>query len=362
MSESETLARRVLVVDDDPGIGMLLEQLLTGEGHEVRRARDGREALVLAADRPPDLVLLDLDMPRMGGFEVCRQLKCDPRTRLIPVVIITGRSAAEARLRAWELGADDFLTKPFDRASVAARCRSLLRLKSLIDELDSAQAVMFSLARTLEAKSRYTHGHTERVTAYALALAERVGLPAGDREVIRRGAMLHDIGKIAVPDTILEKPGRLTPEEYELVKRHPTEGARIVEPLRSVRDAVPLIRWHHERVDGRGYPDGLVGSTIPLPVRILSVADVYDALASERPYRPALTHDQCLQILRDEANGGGLDPELVRAFCATPAVPLLEMPTPAQGAGVSRWGTPLPTTTPAQPFGPDYPRRGHGPG
>ena len=314
MSTAEISKRQILVVDDDENVARLLERVLTTQGHAVRRAADGFEALALATGVPPDLILLDLDMPRLGGYEVCRAFKSDPRTRLIPVVIITGRSEAEGRLRAWELGADDFLTKPFQVADVAARCKALLRVKDLVDELDSAQTVMFALARTVEAKSLYTQGHTDRVTAYAMALAARIGLPEGVRETLRRGASLHDIGKIAIPDAILDKPGKLTAEEFGIVKKHPDDGARIVEPLKSIRDTIPLIRWHHERLDGRGYPDELFGGAIPLSVRILSVADVYDALASERPYRPAMPHGTCRKVMVEDAAGGGLDPELVEVF------------------------------------------------
>ena len=319
MATAESSARQILVVDDDENVAKLLARILGGQGHAVRRAADGFEALALATALPPDLILLDLEMPRLGGFEVCRAFKSDLRTRLIPVVIVTGRSAAEGRLRAWELGADDFLTKPFQVADVAARCKALLRVKDLVDELDSAQAVMFALARTVEAKSRYTQGHTERVTEYATALAARIGMPENERETLRRGASLHDIGKIGIPDAILDKPGKLTFEEYELVKKHPAEGVRIAEPLKSIRDTIPLIRWHHERLDGRGYPDGLFGAAIPLSVRVLSVADVYDALASERPYRPAMPHDECRRVMVENAAGGGLDPDLVAVFFGSKA-------------------------------------------
>ena len=256
MAIPECPGHQILVVDDDENVSKLLLRLLSAQGHTVRRAADGFEALTMAATQAPDLILLDLDMPRLGGFEVCRAFKSDPLTRLIPIVIITGRSADEGRLRAWELGADDFLTKPFQVADVSARCRALLRVKDLVDELDSAQAVMFALARTVEAKSRYTQGHTERVTGYAMALATHIGLAAGELETLRRGASLHDIGKIAIPDAILDKPGKLTAEEYEIVKKHPADGARIIEPLKSIRDTIPLIRWHHERMDGRGYRTG----------------------------------------------------------------------------------------------------------
>ena len=304
----------VLVAEDDPEIAALLQQLLQSEGYRVDQACDGRQALALAAQRAPDLVLSDLDMPHVDGFELCRRLKSDPATRLTPVLIITGKDAQTARLRAWELGADDFLTKPFQTIEVLARCRSLLRVKSLVDELDSAQVVVLALARAIEAKSAYTQGHAERVTSFALQLAERAGLEPADRELLRLGAVLHDVGKIGVPDALLNKPDRLTAGELTLVQRHPLEGVRIVEPLRSLRSVLPLIRWHHERMDGQGYPDGLFGGSLPLAGRILAVADVFDALASPRPYRTALPQAQCLEIMRASAAGGGLDPELVQLF------------------------------------------------
>jgi putative two-component system response regulator len=197
---------------------------------------------------------------------------------------------------------------------VTARCRSLLRIKQLIEERDSAEAVVFALARTVEAKSQFTHGHSERVTQYALDLADAVGIAGHEREVLRKGALLHDIGKISVPDVILDKPGKLTLAEFEIIKGHPAQGAHIIEPLHSLRETLPLIRWHHERLDGQGYPDGLHGDAIPKLVRILSVADVYDALSSERPYRQSMSHEHCLRVLRDSALGGGLDPDLVTVF------------------------------------------------
>jgi putative two-component system response regulator len=311
----EAVAHRILVVEDDPATAQLLRQVLIAEGHQITTAGDGAEALGLLAEQPPDLLLLDLDLPVLNGYEVCRQIKDNPVTRLIPIIIITGRPASEAKVRSWELGADDFLTKPFRCFEVAARCRSLLRVKRLIDELDSAEAVVFAFARAVEAKSPYTHGHAERVREYALLLAAHVGLPSEEWELLAKGALLHDIGKISVPDAILDKQGPLTPAEFDKVKQHTVQGAHIVEPLRSIRGVTPLIRWHHERCDGRGYPDGLNADKIPLAVRILSVADVYDSLSSRRPYRPAIPNDRCLEILGNDARSGGLDPELVRSFC-----------------------------------------------
>lgn len=307
----------ILVTDDDPSVAGLLRHLLQAEGHRVTVAADGQEALAVVAADQPDLILLDLDMPRLGGFDVCRRLKQDPATRLLPILIITGRAAYDARLQAWELGANDFLSKPFQPLEVIARCRSLLRIKRLVDALDSAETVAFAFARAVEAKSSYTRGHSDRVTDYALALAKQVGINEHDRAVLRRGALLHDLGKMSIPDAILDKPGPLTPDEYDVVKQHPLQGVRILEPLRSVRESLPLVRWHHERLDGRGYPDGIMGGAIPLLVRILAVADIYDALASARPYRPAMPHEQCLTVLRDDARDGGLDPELVRIFATT---------------------------------------------
>jgi putative two-component system response regulator len=292
-----------------------LERWLASDGHAVSVASDGREALELIGRLVPDLILTDLDMPRLNGFDLCRTIKEAPATRLIPIVVISGSEVADAKLRVWELGADDFLTKPFEKVEVLARCRSLLRVKRLIDDLESAESVVYAFARTVEAKCRYTWGHSERVARYALALAREIGLGESDLAVLRKGALLHDIGKISIPDAILNKPGALTAEEYDVIKQHPAQGTRIVEPLKSLRDAIPIIRWHHERRDGSGYPDRLLGDAIPLLTRILSVADVYDALSSERPYRPALPPETCKKILLKDAAEGGLDPGLVDVFC-----------------------------------------------
>ncbi|HUR54751.1 MAG TPA: HD domain-containing phosphohydrolase [Gemmataceae bacterium] len=319
-------ARTVLVVDDEPAISRLLQRVLESQGHRVIVASDGREALDRVGEQPPDLVVLDVDLPQLNGFEVCRRLKATPATRLLPVLMLTGTSTPNARLTGWDLGADEFLTKPFQPLEVAARVRSLLRQKELVDALDSAEAVVFALARTIEAKSGYTHGHSGRVTDYALALAGRLGLGAAEADTLRRGAALHDIGKICIPDVILDKPGRLTDAEFDVVKRHPVEGVLMVEPLRSARDILPLIRWHHERLDGKGYPDGLTGDKLPLLPRILAVADVYDALASERPYRAAMPHARCRDVMTENAATGGLDPELVRLFLETMTGPI---PTPS---------------------------------
>jgi putative two-component system response regulator len=305
---------RVLVVDDDPILSGFVRQLLTTDGHDVILAANGTQALNEVRSRSPDLVMLDLNMPEMSGLEVCRRLKSDPDTRLLPILVLTGCDPLDARTGAWDAGADEYLCKPVRSGELVARCRSLLRLKAALDDLDSAQAAVFAFSRAVEAKCPYTLGHTERVTGFALRLAEHAGIPAADMEVLRRGAALHDIGKISTPDAILNKPDRLTPEEYAIVKQHPLQGVRIVEPMRSLRSTLPLIRWHHERMDGSGYPDGLKGDQIPLAARVLAVADVFDALASTRPYRGAMSFPQSLQVMREDAAEGGLDAELVRCF------------------------------------------------
>jgi putative two-component system response regulator len=319
-------ARRVLIVDDNPSIARLLRQSLVAEGYSVELAEDGQEALACVAAEPPDLILLDVGLPQVSGDEVCRRLKSNPATHLIPIVMVTAQSEMQNKLQAWEYGADDFLTKPFHLAEVTARCRSLLRIKRLVEERDSAEAVVYALARAVEAKSPYTHGHSERVAHYSLVLARALGVGERTLEVLRKGALLHDIGKISIPDEILNKPGKLTADEYDIVKGHAATGAHIVEPLLSVRDAVPLIRWHHERLDGRGYPDGLAGDDIPPLVRVLSVADIYDSLSSDRPYRAPIPHELCLDMLRDNARGGGLDVELVALFSEV-VTPCPEVPT-----------------------------------
>lgn len=323
MSDRDEQRRVILVVDDEPAITELLRKILVPDGHIVVAAPNGEVALDMVAAHRPDLIVLDIDMPGIGGFEVCRRLKAARETRLLPVLVLTGTGAANARLRAWELGADEFLTKPFQAMEVAARCRSLLKQKDLVDALDSAESVVFALARTVEAKSNFTHGHSDRVTRYTLLLAKRAGLAEKDLDILRRGAVLHDIGKLCIPDSILDKPGKLTPEEFEVIKRHPLEGVRIVEPLRSAQDVISLIRWHHERLDGNGYPDRISGNEIPQPVRILAIADTYDALSSKRPYRGAMPHKQCRDVMTENAAGGGLDPDLIRLFFETIKGPMV---------------------------------------
>jgi putative two-component system response regulator len=305
---------RVLIADDNRFYRAALRVALAGWGYEVTEVADGLAALAgLTAPDAPRLAILDWMMPGLDGPEVCRRLRAaPPRAEPTYIIILTSRDAKADVVAALDAGADDFVAKPFDRDELHAR----LRVGRRIVGLQTSETVVFSFARAVDGKSPYTKGHSDRVTRYALLLADRLGLSLADREVLRRGATLHDIGKIAVPDAILEKPGPLTPAEYEVVRQHPLRGAAMVEPLESVRDTIPIIRWHHERMDGVGYPDGLAGEQIPLLARVTAVADVYDALSSDRPYRAGLPPERCLAMLRESAAAGGLDPALVEAFVA----------------------------------------------
>ena len=304
----------VLIVDDDADIRTYLAELVSSIGAIPSEACDGEAALVAVRAKQPDLILLDVEMPRMDGFTACRTVKSDPVTARIPVVMVTSLSALNDRVQGIEAGADDFLSKPIHITEFNARVKSLLRVKRLNDSLESAENVIFTLASAIEAKDKYTAGHTERVTAYSIELGKAVGHSADELNNLRQGAALHDIGKIGVPDHILNKPGKLSPEEMQIMQQHPILGFNICSPMKSLATALPYIRWHHEKPNGLGYPDGLAGSEIPSHVLILGVADVYDALTSKRPYRDAMNQEKAFSILFEEAEKGGLDMELVRLF------------------------------------------------
>jgi putative two-component system response regulator len=305
---------RILVVDDMPENLDILGGLLEPEGYSVDTAKDGQEAVEKALADPPDLILMDVSMPRMTGLEACRQLKADPRTQLVPVLLITGLGAREDRIEGIAAGCDDFLTKPVDFEQLIARTRSALRTKALVDQLEQAENVLVSLANALDAKDPYTRGHSERVATYAEALGGAVDLSSDMRRNLRRAGLLHDIGKIGIPLEYLQKPGKLTTEEYEIVKLHPSIGYDICKPLKTMVPLLFLIRGHHERLDGKGYPDRLKGDAISLPLRCLSLADVYDALTSDRAYRRALPRAQAVKIMREEASSGMWDMALLDKF------------------------------------------------
>ncbi len=316
VGELLTARRRhsILVVDDNATNASLLKEMLQSRGYRAVAVQNAAAAEAEVRNRPPDLILLDVVMPGKSGYEVCRELKEDPKTRLIPIVMITGLSAREDRLKGIEAGADDFLTKPISSEEMFARVSSLLKLKEFTDELETVDSVLCTLGLSVEARDPYTEGHCERLAQNASDLGRHLGLEEASLLALRRGGFLHDLGKIAVPDEILKKGTDLTEAEWKIMKQHPVTGESICHPLKSLRLVLPIIRHHHEHSDGSGYPDGLKSEEIPLLARILQVVDVYDALRTARPYKPAFGHEEAAITMRHEAESGLWDARLVSEF------------------------------------------------
>jgi putative two-component system response regulator len=307
-------AGKVLIVDDyEPNLSGL-RLLLECVGYDVLTSTNGSDALRVVHAERPDVVLLDVIMPGMSGFDVCAALKDNAATRLTPVVLISAAQLRDTRVAGLDAGADDFLNKPVDPEELYARVRSLIRLKRVTDALETAESLFIALGRMIEARDPYTEGHCERLAEYAVALGRRLDLDKPDLDALYRGAFLHDIGKIAIPDRVLLKKGKLTKKEYLLMQQHPAIGDELCKTVKSLDDVRPIVRWHHERADGRGYPDKLAGNDIPLLARIVSVVDMFDALTTDRPYRKAISDGGAYRMLLDEVRGGWREPELVEAF------------------------------------------------
>lgn len=295
-----------------------MSQLLAIRGYDVVTACSAEQAEAEVRRHAPDLILSDVMMPGKSGYDLCRALKENAATRLIPFVLITGLSDSNDKVRGIEAGADDFLNKPVLAEELIARVKSLLRLKEFTDELETADSVLCTLGLIVEGRDPYTEGHCERLALRAADLGQHLGLDEDSIIALRRGGYLHDLGKIAVPDDILKKgpDDPLTPEEWQIIKQHPITGENICKPLRSLRLVLPIIRHHHEHSDGSGYPDGLMAANIPVLPRILQVVDVYDALRTARSYKPAKTHEEAAQTMREEAHRGLWDAELVAEYFA----------------------------------------------
>jgi putative two-component system response regulator len=311
MSAPERRQGIILAADDNEANRELLSDLLSAEGYRVVCAADGQQALERVKSDSIDLALLDVVMPGPTGFEVCQAMKSKPETRLIPVVLLTSLNSDSDRITGIMCGADDFLSKPVNKHELLARVHSLVRLKHFTDDLESAETVLFSLALSIEAKDPCTEGHCARLSKYSVALADKLGVPDDLKVALRRAGIVHDVGKVAVPDHILLKPGPLDPEEWKIMKQHPLTGERICSPLKSFRHVLPIIRQHHEKLDGSGYPDGLKGDEITLTAQIIQTVDIYDALTTDRPYRKALSPKEAFAIINSEVKKGWWNAELV---------------------------------------------------
>jgi putative two-component system response regulator len=292
----------------------MIVRLLEPAGYRVEEAGSAREGLERLRASPHDLVLLDMQLPDRSGHELLGEIRADPRTRLTPVVMITGAATQHHKLKAIELGVTDFIAKPFSPEELLARVRALVELKFVTDALEDAEEVIISLARTIDARDRYTYGHSARVSFYAGLLGRRIGLVGRELATVERGGLFHDFGKIAVRDKVLLKPGPLTPEEYGEIQRHPTVGRDLLRNMKTLTHALGIVYHHHERMDGSGYPAGLSGEAIPLVARITTIADIFDALTTARVYRGALTRPDALEIMSDEARKGWWDTRLLEEF------------------------------------------------
>ena len=304
----------VLLVDDQPEVLEAMGEALRPLGFEVWQALDGETGLALARERQPDTILLDVVMPGMDGYEVCRRLKADEETRFVPVVFLTVLDSREARIKGLEVGAADFLNKSFDLADLELRVRNLVGFRRVIQELDDAEKMLFAVARSVAARDEGTGEHCDRLSRLAVRLGEHLGLGADDLKALRKAGYLHDIGKIGIPDYILLKPGKLNAAERAVMRSHVNIGVAICGGLRTLRSTVPIIRHHHERQNGTGYPDRLIGQEVPLLARVFQVTDIFDALTNKRPYCRALTVAEAIEVLREETKAGYWDGSIVEAF------------------------------------------------
>jgi len=331
----------ILVVDDEDLNLRVIEAMLLPLNYEVVLARDGEEALAKVRDISPDLVLLDIMMPKLDGFEVARRLKEGEKTKTIPVVMVTALSEVNDRVKALQAGADDFLSKPVEKTELRARVHSLLKVKAYNDHLRTYQSeletevakrteqlrqaferikavsleTVYRLSRAAEYRDEDTGAHLQRMSHYAAAVSRQMGLDEGMVEHILYAAPMHDVGKIGIPDHILLKPARLNLDEWEIMKQHAVIGAQILDgsDVEVIKLGEVIARTHHEKWDGSGYPEGLKGEEIPLPGRIAAISDVFDALTSKRPYKEPFSLEKSFSIIQEE-QGKHFDPDVVDAF------------------------------------------------
>ena len=317
----------ILIVDDDPAGRQTLESILDEQGYQLEFAENGAQALQMIRKILPDVILLDVMMPGMDGFEVCRQVRSDPAIAEIPIIMLTALDDRRSFLNGLESGADDYLTKPYDRHELRARLLGITRLnryRKLQDDrtnieqahsqlLSAYDATIEGWSRAMDLRDKETEGHTQRVTQLSEKLAKIAGIRQDELIQIRRGSLLHDIGKLGVPDSILLTPNKLTDEEWEVMRKHPQYAYEMIQPIEYLRPALDIPYCHHEKWDGTGYPRGLKGEEIPLSARIFAIVDVWDALTSDRPYRAAWDKQKTLQYI-NEQSGKHFDPHIVELF------------------------------------------------
>ncbi len=304
----------VLAVDDDSQALAILEAVASMAGFRYSSTARPLQCVEMIRDLEPDVVLLDAMMPERDGFQICEEIKAADDLALIPVILVTALDSKTDRMKGLEVGCDDFVCKPFDRAELTARVRSLARVRRLTENLDDAELVLESLARSVESKDGTTGDHCDRLKRAGRAFGRHLGLAGPDVRALERAGVLHDIGKIGIPDAVLLKPAKLDGDEWEVMKQHPTIGAELLAPLRSMHRVVPIVRHHHERWDGAGYPDGLSGEGVPFLARIFQLLDAFDALTSERPYKKAFTPEKAIALLDEECRDGKWDPQLFQEF------------------------------------------------
>jgi putative two-component system response regulator len=312
--KTKLIARPCVLVVDDMSTNRMLVKRALSDDYDTLEAENASQVFDVLNSAPVDVILLDIMMPEIDGFEICSHIHKKPEFYLLPIILLTGLTSATDIARGLEAGACDYIKKPFNFTELKARVKAAVERKRLTDRLDDTESVLFSLARMVEARDENTGNHCDRLAHMGVVFGKSLGLSYEQLEALRRGGVLHDIGKLGIPDAILLKKGKLDSAEWETMKQHPNIGAALCAPLRTMRETVNIVRCHHERWDGSGYPLGLAGEDIPLLARVFQIVDIFDALTTERPYKPAFPREKVIGIMKDEADKGFWDATLMKKF------------------------------------------------